>query len=247
MNPHYAGQPAHGSSDGSGEQTSHRHAPTHSGGSRVRRRPFSGVLRPPQKSTPPRRFGQRPPQTSGRPPHHRDRMRRMRPPTPPPREIVERNEADRIVLPPLDGDTVRIIPIGGVEEVGRNMTLIELQEGIMVFDAGFQFVSEDVMPGIDYMLPNTRYLEENKDRILGVFITHGHLDHIGGIPYLIDRIGNPPIYTQHLTSLMIKNRQEEFPHLPEIKMNVIEPGGRIVVGGVTVKTFPVTHSIPDSM
>ncbi|MEK7613691.1 MAG: ribonuclease J [Patescibacteria group bacterium] len=156
-------------------------------------------------------------------------------------------DTEALQLPPLDQDTVRIIPLGGVEEVGRNMTAIELPEGIFVVDAGFQFMSEEAAPGIDYVLPNTRYLEANKDRILALFITHGHLDHIGGIPYIIDRIGNPPIYTQYLTSLMIKKRQEEFPHLPEIVVHVVEPGGRVQVGDITVRTFPVTHSIPDSM
>jgi len=151
------------------------------------------------------------------------------------------------VLPVLDEDTVRIIPLGGVEEVGRNMAAIELKEGILVIDAGFQFVSEGVAPGIDYILPNTRYLEENKHRILGVFITHGHLDHIGGIPFILDRIGNPPVYTQYLTSLMIKKRHEEFPHLPAMVVHVMEQNGRVSVGGVIIKTFPVTHSIPDSM
>ncbi len=182
----------------------------------------------------------------------RDRDRR---PSPKPLRdsgMANLKETEALELPPLDRDTVRIIPLGGVEEVGRNMMAIELAQGIIVSDAGFQFMSEEAAPGIDYVLPNTRYLEANKHRILGLFITHGHLDHIGGIPYLIDRIGNPPIYTQYLTSLMIKKRQEEFPHLPEISMNVVEPGGRLQValpGGepVTIKTFPVTHSIPDSM
>jgi ribonuclease J len=177
----------------------------------------------------------------------------MRPPTPPPRQaLAETPEHERIKLPPLDADTVRIIPIGGLEEVGRNMVLVEVPEGIIVFDVGFQFVSEEFAPGIDYVLPNTKYLEENKHRILGIFITHGHLDHIGGIPYVIDRIGNPPIFTQHLTSLMIKKRHEEFPHLAPLDMRVLEPGSSVQVslpGGtpVTVKSFPVTHSIPDSM
>ena len=154
-------------------------------------------------------------------------------------------------LPPLSPDSIRVIPLGGVEEVGRNMCAFELPEGIIISDAGFQFMGESDAPGIDYVLPNTRWLEANKHRILALFITHGHLDHIGGIPYVIDRIGNPPLYTQFLTSLMIKKRQEEFPHLPELNLRVVEPGGTVVVGPegaqVTVKTFPVTHSIPDSM
>ncbi len=232
---------------------------------RRRARPYTGILRPAgQGDMHARRHGahaphphtrgesRRAPQgIPGHRPHalHRGGMqRRMRPPPHPPREeLKETPEAERIKLPPLDADTVRIIPIGGVEEVGRNMCLIELREGILVFDVGFQFVSEESAPGVDYILPNTRYLEENKKRILGVFITHGHLDHIGGIPYIIDRIGNPPIYTQYLTSLMIKKRQEEFPHLPALDLRVLEPGGSVNVGGVTVKSFPVTHSIPDSM
>ena len=209
----------------------------------------------------PRRMGARPTGPRGaftrrpRPHGGGGHMRNSRPRhiTPPPREIKERDQdaPDRVVLPELNEDTVRIIPLGGVEEVGRNMMVVELKQGIIIVDVGFQFVSEDVSPGIDYILPNTRYLEEHKDRILGIFITHGHLDHIGGIPYIIDRIGNPPIYTQYLTSLMIKKRQEEFPHLPETKLHVMEPGGRVIIGPegntVTVKSFAVTHSIPDSM
>jgi ribonuclease J len=152
-------------------------------------------------------------------------------------------------VPPLtDPDTVRIIPLGGVEEVGKNMTAIETADDILIFDAGFQFVSsENDAPGVNYILPNTQYLEENKEKIRGLIITHGHLDHIGGIPFLIERIGNPPIYTRYLTSLMVLKRQEEFPHLPKVNMNVVELDQRIKVGNTYIKPFPVTHSIPDSM
>jgi len=199
------------------------------------------------------RGGQRPRGRGGN--SRRPRRDSFRRPSPKPLRnagMAALKQEEMVELPPIDPDTVRIIPLGGVEEVGRNMMAIEIPEGIIVSDAGFQFMSEEAAPGIDYVLPNTRYLEANKDRILGLFITHGHLDHIGGIPYLIDRIGNPPIYTQQLTSLMIKKRQEEFPHLPEIQMNVVEPGGRVQLEAkdgsrAIVKTFPVTHSIPDSM
>jgi len=152
-------------------------------------------------------------------------------------------------IPPLtDPDAVRIIALGGVEEVGKNMTIVETADDILIFDAGFQFVSsESDAPGVNYILPNTQYLEENKDKIRGLIVTHGHLDHIGGIPFLIERIGNPPIYTRYLTSLMILKRQEEFPHLPKVNMNVVEIGQKINVGNTPVKFFPVTHSIPDSM
>jgi ribonuclease J len=152
-------------------------------------------------------------------------------------------------IPPiLDEDTVRIIPVSGVEEIGRNMNIIETKDDIIVIDAGFQFVSEESnAPGIDYILPNTQYLEERKDKIRALVITHGHLDHIGGIPFIMERIGNPPIYTQYLTSLMILKRQEEFPQMEPIKMNVIREGESFTVGKTKIKTFPVTHSIPDAM
>ena len=118
---------------------------------------------------------------------------------------------------------------------------------IIVFDAGFQFVSEDSSPGVDYILPNTKYLEKNADRVKGVVITHGHLDHIGGIPFILPRFGTPPIYTQKLTSVMIARRQEEYPDVPKSEMIVVEVGQTVTIGSTRVKFFPVTHSIPDSM
>jgi ribonuclease J len=148
-------------------------------------------------------------------------------------------------IPPA-GDNIRIIPLGGVEEIGRNMTMIEYKDDIIVVDAGFQFQEEDT-PGIDYILPNTKYLEDRKDKIRGVIITHGHLDHIGGIPYIMPRIGNPPIYTRNLTGIMIKKRQEEFPHVPALDIKAIEKDERLMLGKLPVKFFGVTHTIPDSM
>lgn len=148
----------------------------------------------------------------------------------------------------LDEDTVRIIPLSGVEEIGRNMNIIETKDDIIVVDAGFQFVSEESnAPGINYILPNTQYLEERKHKIRALVVTHGHLDHIGGIPFIMERIGNPPIYTQYLTSLMILKRQEEFPHMEPLQVNVIKEGEHFTVGKTRIKTFPVTHSIPDAM
>ncbi len=149
------------------------------------------------------------------------------------------------VIPPA-GDSIRIIPLGGVEEIGKNMTLIEYKDDIVVIDMGFQFKDDDT-PGVDYILPNTKYLEDRKDKIRGVIITHGHLDHIGGIPYIMDRIGNPPLYTRALTSIMVKKRQEEFPHLPTLDIRVVEKDDTILLGKLKVRFFAVTHTIPDSM
>ena len=141
---------------------------------------------------------------------------------------------------------IRIIPLGGVEEIGKNMTAIEIGEDIIVIDAGMQFKNENT-PGIDYIIPNTTYLEENKDRIKAMFITHAHLDHIGGVPLVMSRIGNPPLYSRNLTVLMIKKRQEEFPHLPPLKLNIIEKNSTVYAGEMKVRFFGVTHTVPDSM
>jgi len=153
------------------------------------------------------------------------------------------------IIPEItDEDTVRIITVSGVEEIGRNMNIIETKDDIIVVDAGFQFVSEESnAPGINYILPNTQYLEERKHKIRALCITHGHLDHIGGIPFILERIGNPPIYTQYLTSLMVLKRQEEFPQMDPVDMHVIKEGESFTVGNTKIKTFPVTHSIPDAM
>jgi ribonuclease J len=149
------------------------------------------------------------------------------------------------VIPPV-GENIRIIPLGGVEEIGMNMSLIEIGNDILIIDAGFKFKEGDT-PGIDYILPNTRYLEERKDRVRGIIITHGHLDHIGALPYIMERIGNPPLYTRNLTSLMLKKRQAEFPHLAPIDYRIVEGNERIKIGDMSVGFFGVTHSIPDSM
>lgn len=148
---------------------------------------------------------------------------------------------------PVAPNVVRIVPLGGVEEVGRNMIAFEVENDIYVSDVGFQFVSEDASPGVDYVLPNTTYLERNADRIRGVFITHGHLDHIGGIPFLMSRFGNPPIYAQNLTNVMIAKRQEEYPDVPKPNLITVEAGQTHTIGSRKVKFFAVTHSIPDSM
>ena len=149
-------------------------------------------------------------------------------------------------IPPLAPDNIRIIPLGGVEEIGKNMTAIEFGDDIVVIDIGFQFKDENT-PGIDYILPNTKYLEERKSKVRAVIITHGHLDHIGGIPYIMPRIGNPPLYTRMLTSVLINKRQEEFPAEKPLDVKIVEKDETITLGKIKVKFFAVTHTIPDAM
>ncbi len=170
-----------------------------------------------------------------------------------PRAIAQTSNEKPIILKkrtnlipsPLPG-VIRIIPLGGVEEIGKNMTAVEIGNDIIVIDAGMQFKTEDT-PGIDYIIPNTTYLEERKDKIRGMFITHGHLDHIGGIPLVMSRIGNPPLYSRNLSILLIKKRQEEFPHLPPLNINVVEKDSIIYAGSIRIRFFGVTHTVPDSM
>lgn len=149
-------------------------------------------------------------------------------------------------IPEPEAGVVRIIPLGGVEEIGKNMTAIEIGDDIIIIDAGM-FFSNDSTPGIDYVIPNTRYLEERKHKIRGLVITHGHLDHIGGVPLVLSRIGNPPVYSRNLTVLLLKKRQAEFPHLPPMNAQVVEGNEELMLGKIKVKFWGVTHTIPDSM
>lgn len=161
------------------------------------------------------------------------------------RPIAEKKPHD--IIPPIEEGVIRIIPLGGVEEVGRNMTAIEYGNDIIVVDCGIQFTDAET-PGVDYILPNTRYIEERKDRIRALVITHGHLDHIGGIPYIIDRIGNPPLYTREFGALLIKKRQEEFPHLAPLDIRIVDASDKSIplTPNFKVRFFGLTHSIPDS-
>ncbi len=159
-------------------------------------------------------------------------------------EPLQRKEDYKI---PPPGENIRIIPLGGVEEIGKNMMVIEYKDDIIVVDAGIKFTDEET-PGIDYILPNTKYLEENRSKIRALVITHGHLDHIGGIPYLIDRLGNPPIYTREFGALLIKKRQEEFQHLAPLNIKIVEQndGALPITKDIKIRFFGLTHSIPDS-
>jgi ribonuclease J len=141
---------------------------------------------------------------------------------------------------------LRIIPMGGVEEVGENMTVLEYGDDLIIIDMGLAF-PDDTMPGIDYIIPDTKWLEENKRRIRGVIITHGHLDHIGAIPYIIPKIGDPPIYTMPLTAGFIKKRLEEFGLLGRTKINVLAKDDVLSLGSFKIRFFRLNHNIPDSM
>jgi len=161
-------------------------------------------------------------------------------------ESAEESQKPKEKIPNVEGDNIRIIPFGGVEEVGKNMMAIEYKGDILIIDIGFTFPGDEA-PGVDYIIPDTTYLEERKSRIKGVIITHGHLDHIGGIPYVMPKIGNPPLYTSLLTAVMIKKRQEEFPHLPKINIQLVDENDSLTLGNFKLRFFSTSHTIPDSL
>jgi ribonuclease J len=146
----------------------------------------------------------------------------------------------------ISRETLRVIPLCGVEEVGANMTIYEYGDDIFVVDMGFAFPDETT-PGVDYIIPDTRWLEENKHRIRGIIITHGHLDHMGAIPYILPKLGDPPIYTMPLTAGFIRKRLEEFDMLNRAKINLISKDDVLTFGNFRVRFFMVNHNIPDAI
>jgi len=145
-------------------------------------------------------------------------------------------------------ESLRVIPLGGLGEVGRNMMLLEYKKSILIIDMGFRMPEED-MPGIDYIIPDISYLLENKryKNVVGVVITHGHYDHIGAIPYICNRIGNPPIYAAPLARGIVIKRQEEFSDQPKLDINEVKDGSIVKLGVFEVEFFRQNHSIPDNM
>ena len=139
---------------------------------------------------------------------------------------------------------VRIIPLGGLNEIGKNMTVYECGNDMFIVDCGLAFPDETML-GIDIVIPDFTYVIQNKDRIRGVFITHGHEDHIGGIPYLMKEI-NAPLYATKLTLGLIKNKLKEHGLSNQVRMTEVKPGDVIKAGCMSVEFIRVNHSIPDA-
>ena len=139
---------------------------------------------------------------------------------------------------------VKVIPLGGLGEIGKNMTAIESDKEIIIIDCGAGFPDEE-MYGVDLVIPDISYLKEKKDKIRGIFITHGHEDHIGAIPYILKQI-NIPIYGTKLSIGLIENKLKEHNILPECKLNVVNSGDNISFKELRVEFIRNTHSIADS-
>lgn len=152
-------------------------------------------------------------------------------------------------IPEIPKDTLRIIPLGGQEEVGRNMTVFEYGQDIVIIDMGVQFPEED-MPGIDYIVPNVDYLKGKEKNIRAVIFTHGHLDHIGAAPILLKQLHYPPVVSRDFTLALIKRKVDDqykgdAKNLKTVRVNSVED--RMKFGAFEVRFFEVEHSIMDSM
>ena len=140
---------------------------------------------------------------------------------------------------------MHICPLGGLGEVGKNITLYECQGDMILVDCGLVFPDADMF-GVDLVIPDFTYVLENKDRIKGVFITHGHEDHIGSLPYLLKKF-NVPIYAARLTIGLIKNKLEEHGLASSAVFHEIRPRQKVKLGCFTVEPIHVNHSIPDAL
>jgi len=140
---------------------------------------------------------------------------------------------------------LRIIPLGGLSEIGKNMLLVEYEDDILVVDAGLMFPGEEML-GIDLVIPDISYLVENKEKVRGIVITHGHEDHIGALPYIVSQL-KVPIYGSGLTQGLIRVKLKERRALGETKLVQVAPGDQITLGKFKVEFFSVCHSIPDAL
>ncbi len=144
-------------------------------------------------------------------------------------------------------ENLRFVALGGLDEVGRNCSFFEYKNEIVVVDVGIQFPEEET-PGIDYIIPKVTYLEPKKQNIRGIIFNHGLYDHIHALPYLLEKLGNPIIYTALFTKQMIEKRCEEFPNIPKPKFQVVKDGDVIKLSeNFSAEFFAISHTIPDGL
>ncbi len=141
-------------------------------------------------------------------------------------------------------EKIRIIPLGGLNEIGKNMTLIECGKDIIVVDCGMAFPDED-MPGVDYVIPDVQYLVKNKDRVAAIFLTHGHEDHIGALPYVLREV-NVPVYGTRMTLGIVINKLREFHLDKKVSLMQVSAGDSVKIGSLSVEYIHTNHSIADS-
>lgn len=147
--------------------------------------------------------------------------------------------------PPRNPDGMYLIPLGGLEEIGRNSAAVEYKGDIVVIDLGLMFPNEN-MYGIDYIIPDISPLAGKEKNIKGVIITHAHYDHFGAVPHLLPRLGNPPIYGSEFTMRLVEKRQTDFPQYAKPKVHIVKPKQIFTLGKFEIETFHVNHSVPNA-
>ena len=147
--------------------------------------------------------------------------------------------------PPQAKESVRVAFLGGMNEIGKNMTVYEYKNDMFIVDCGLAFPGEE-LPGVDLVIPDFTYIEKNISRIKGLIITHGHEDHIGGIAYLLKKV-NIPIYATKLTIGLIRGKLKEHNLADSAKLVEIKPHDNITLGSFNIELIHVNHSIPDAV
>jgi ribonuclease J len=140
---------------------------------------------------------------------------------------------------------IKVIPLGGLGEIGKNMMVIEYENDIIIIDAGLMFPEEDML-GIDLVIPDMSYIVEHKDKVRGIIITHGHEDHIGALPYVLPQLDTVPVYSTKLTNGLIRVKLKERKTREGVNLKVLNHGSEVSLGKFRVELFPVCHSIPDA-
>ncbi len=143
-------------------------------------------------------------------------------------------------------ENIRLIPLGGLGEVGKNMMVVEYGDDIIIIDAGVMFPDEEMF-GVDLVIPDTSYLNDKKDRIRGILITHGHEDHIGSLSYVLPMLDFPPVYATRLTQGLINVKLKERRLLDKASVTAVTPADRVKLGECEAEFFRVNHSIPDAV
>src|SRR4030043_1038170 len=140
---------------------------------------------------------------------------------------------------------LRIIPLGGLGEIGKNMMAIEFADDIIIIDAGLMFPEEDML-GVDLVIPDVSYLLERREKLRGIIITHGHEDHIGALPYILPQL-DLPVYGAKLTNGLVSVKLKEHRYQKKATLKTIQPGLKFTLGNFKIEPFSVCHSIPDSL